>query len=438
MRWDDYTFMKAISVEDVSKKFILAHDRPKNLAEAMRGVGKRKRREDFWALKDVSFEVKCGEAIGIVGRNGAGKSTLLKLITGIMDPTHGRIRKRGRVCSLIEVGAGFHPEMTGRENIYLNGSILGMNRREIDGKFDEIVEFSGLEDFIDTPVKRYSSGMYARLGFSVAAHVSPDILIVDEVLSVGDADFQKRCMGKMGEVSRAEGRAVVFVSHNLSAVRSLCSSAVYLRQGALAYWGTADEAISHYLSYLNAGANSAFEDNPERTGNGSLRLTSARALDHHGNPSTTVVAGESMTVEFDYVNPTGVKKVSLRFTISNQAGVAVTHVHTSLTNYVISDLPREGTFACTIPCLPLPTGSYRVAIMAEAQGDTADFIPNALVFDVVRSVFYEVPATPDYNTCACMVHHQWEHYSSGERDALTPHERDGLQQQTLIQGLEVP
>lgn len=429
--------MKAISVEDVSKKFILAHDRPKNLAEAMRGVGKRKRREDFWALKDVSFEVKCGEAIGVIGRNGAGKSTLLKLITGIMEPTHGRIRKRGRVCSLIEVGAGFHPEMTGRENIYLNGSILGMNRREIDAKFDEIVSFSGLEDFIDTPVKRYSSGMYARLGFSVAAHVSPDILIVDEVLSVGDADFQKRCMGKMGEVSRSEGRAVVFVSHNLSAVRSLCSSAIYLRQGALAYSGTADEAINHYLAYLNAGANCAFDDNPDRSGNGSIRLTSARALDHQGNPSTTMAAGEAMTVEFDYANLTGVKKASLRFTISNQAGVAVTHIHTSLTNFVTPDLPAEGTFACTIPCLPLPMGSYRVAVMAEAQGETADLIPNALVFDVVRSVFYEAPATPDYSICACMVHHSWEHYSAGERRASPSLGSDGSGTQTLKQGLEV-
>ncbi len=203
--------MKVISVENVSKKFILAHDRPRNLADAARGVFQRKQREDFWALKDVSFEVEQGEALGIIGHNGAGKSTMLKLLTRIMDPTKGRIRTRGRVSALIEVGAGFHPEMTGRENIYLNGSILGMTRAEIDRKFDEIVAFAELEKFIDTPVKRYSSGMYARLGFAVAAHVDPEILIVDEVLSVGDMGFQDKCGARMADLRRA-GKTIVFVS----------------------------------------------------------------------------------------------------------------------------------------------------------------------------------------------------------------------------------
>ncbi|MHB9036640.1 MAG: ABC transporter ATP-binding protein [Armatimonadota bacterium] len=237
--------MKVISVENVSKKFMLAHGRPKNLADAARGVFSRAKREEFWALNDVSFEVENGEAIGIIGHNGAGKSTMLKLLTQIMQPTSGHIRTRGRVSALIEVGAGFHLEMTGRENIYLNGSILGMTRREIDRKFDEIVAFAELEKFIDTPVKRYSSGMYARLGFAVAAHVDPEILIVDEVLSVGDWLFQKKCLSRMEQVTSG-GCTVLYVSHNLNTVRQLCTKAIVLEGGVKTFHGDVSEAIAHY------------------------------------------------------------------------------------------------------------------------------------------------------------------------------------------------
>jgi ABC-type polysaccharide/polyol phosphate transport system ATPase subunit len=237
--------MKVISVQNVSKKFILAHDRPKSLADAARGMLRRKPREDFWAVKDVSFEVEQGEALGIIGHNGAGKSTMLKLLTGIMQPTRGRIRTRGRVSALIEVGAGFHQEMTGRENVYLNGAILGMTRREIDRKLDEIVDFAELEQFIDTPVKRYSSGMYARLGFAVAAHVEPEILIVDEVLSVGDAAFQKKCMDRMRAI-RGQGCTVVFVSHNFSAVATVCDTAIGLAHGTTFLQGTPTDVIAAY------------------------------------------------------------------------------------------------------------------------------------------------------------------------------------------------
>lgn len=239
--------MKVISVENVSKKFILAQNRPKNLADAARNVFHRQKREDFWAVKDVSFQVAQGEALGIIGHNGAGKSTMLKLLTRIMKPTSGRIRTRGRVSALIEVGAGFHPEMTGRENVYLNGSILGMSRSEIDSKFDEIVAFSELEKFIDTPVKKYSSGMYARLGFAVAAHVDPEILIVDEVLSVGDGAFQKKCLEKMGRVA-ASGSTILYVSHNLNTVKNLCSRAIVLEDGREIFSGNSSDAIEFYTS----------------------------------------------------------------------------------------------------------------------------------------------------------------------------------------------
>src|SRR3982751_5250944 len=204
--------------------------------------------DTFWALRDVTFDVKEGEVVGLIGRNGAGKSTLLKILSRITEPSDGEIRMKGRVSSLLEVGTGFHPELTGRENVYLNGAILGMKRAEIKKKFDQIVEFSEVSKFLDTPVKRYSSGMYVRLAFSVAAHLDPEILIVDEVLAVGDAAFQKKCLGKMGEVAQQEGRRVLFVSHNMSAVQALCTRGILLERGKVCFDGDATEATHRYLS----------------------------------------------------------------------------------------------------------------------------------------------------------------------------------------------
>ena len=253
-----------ISAENLSKRYIIGHQRDASdalrhrLEQALRNpwrwfrqreVDKRAAREEFWALKDVEFEIKQGEAVGIVGRNGAGKSTLLKVLSRITEPTTGRIRLRGRVASLLEVGTGFHQELTGRENIFLNGAILGMSRSEIKRKFDEIVAFSEVEQFLDTPVKRYSSGMYVRLAFAVAAHLEPEILIVDEVLAVGDAGFQKKCLGKMGEVAHG-GRTVLFVSHNMSAIQSLCQEAIYLQHGAVKAQGRVEPVIGQYLAEM--------------------------------------------------------------------------------------------------------------------------------------------------------------------------------------------
>jgi len=261
-----------ISVENLGKKYRITHQAEqrsnyktvrevvangaKNIVQAVTARARRQNtaappfrssREDFWALKDVSFEVKRGEAVGIIGRNGAGKSTLLKILSRITEPSEGRVSLKGRVASLLEVGTGFHPELTGRENIYLNGAIMGMARSEIRRKFDEIVAFAEVEKFLDTPVKRYSSGMYVRLAFAVAAHLESEILIVDEVLAVGDDQFQKKCLGKMQDVSRAEGRTVLFVSHNMQAVRTLCERGITLEGGSIRYSGLADEAIREYL-----------------------------------------------------------------------------------------------------------------------------------------------------------------------------------------------
>ena len=250
--------MNAVEIENLSKRYIIDHKHRSDtlrdaLANGLRGlwscwrkVGPQK--EEFWALKDINLTVTPGEVLGIIGRNGAGKSTLLKLLSRITEPTRGTVRLRGRVASLLEVGTGFHPELSGRENIYLNGSILGMTHHEIKRKFDEIVEFSEVERFLDTPVKRYSSGMYVRLAFAVAAHLEPEILIVDEVLAVGDIAFQKRCLGKMQEVARLGGRTVLFVSHNLSAVRQLCSRTVLLQDGQMVAGGKSPAIIDLFLN----------------------------------------------------------------------------------------------------------------------------------------------------------------------------------------------
>src|SRR6187455_904347 len=258
-----------ISVEKLSKRYLVGHRLAnREYYTALRDVIGREIRnfirkasdfvrgnqiiqgdeiEEFWALKDVSFEVKQGEVVGIIGRNGAGKSTLLKILSRITEPTEGRVTLRGRVASLLEVGTGFHPELTGRENIFLNGAILGMSKVEIQRKFDEIVDFAEVERFLDTPVKRYSSGMYVRLAFAVAAHLDPDILVVDEVLAVGDAEFQKKCIGKMKDVSESSGKTVLFVSHNMAAVRQLCNHGISLINGELFKEGGIEDIVSDYL-----------------------------------------------------------------------------------------------------------------------------------------------------------------------------------------------
>ena len=248
---------KAVRVENLGKCYQIGQAKSGDFRESfgswlnkLRGQSNepKPKSKEFWALKDINFEIKKGEAVGIIGRNGAGKSTLLKILSRITEPTKGRFEINGRVSSLLEVGTGFHPELSGRENIYLNGTILGMKRREIKAKFDEIVAFSGVEKFIDTPVKRYSSGMYVRLAFSVAAHLEPEILIIDEVLAVGDFEFQKKCLGKMNEVSQNEGRTVLFVSHNMGAVQQLCSKAILLKDGYSDFVGETSSVISNYLA----------------------------------------------------------------------------------------------------------------------------------------------------------------------------------------------
>ena len=249
--------------------------------------------KEFWALKDVSFEVKQGEAIAIIGRNGAGKSTLLKILSRITEPTTGWLSIKGRVASLLEVGTGFHPELTGRENIYLNGAILGMSQADLKKKFDEIVAFAEVEKFLDTPVKRYSSGMYVRLAFAVAAHVEPEILIVDEVLAVGDAAFQRKCLGKIGDVAAKEGRTVLFVSHNLGPVQALCHSGLLLKNGTVVMKDNVTKTIANYLKTLEQTASQNLSQRTDRRGKGEVRLTQVEISTGGEYPSSTLSNGES-------------------------------------------------------------------------------------------------------------------------------------------------
>lgn len=251
-----------------------------------------------WALKDISFEIEQGDTLGIIGKNGAGKSTLLKLLSRVTAPTEGQIKIKGRIASLLEVGTGFHPELTGKENIYMNGAILGMTRREITAKFDEIVDFAGVELYINTPVKRYSSGMYVRLAFAVAAHLEPEILIVDEVLAVGDADFQKKCLGKMGDVA-SHGRTIIFVSHNMQAVQSLCKTAIYLKHGKIADMGRTDKVINNYLAREVKDRLSVVWEEAEAPGNELVRMASAEVLPElNGADSILVTTPVSIRIRF--------------------------------------------------------------------------------------------------------------------------------------------
>ena len=349
-------------------------------------VPSRNSTEDFWAIKDVSFKVEQGDVVGIIGRNGAGKSTLLKILSRITEPTVGRIRIKGRVASLLEVGTGFHPELSGRENIFLNGAILGMTRAETKAKFDEIVAFAAVEQFLDTPVKRYSSGMYVRLAFAVAAHLEPEILIVDEVLAVGDAEFQKKCLGKMHDVATG-GRTVLFVSHNMQAVSVLCNRGMFFRAGSLEYTGSMKETIDRYISsYSEANGQ---DDNPDRRyGTGDYRFTSA-------NPDQQIFGGaEEKVINFE-IERRGklVGRMWLCVRILDSNGVNLVQCDSRLVGFWVEDCPRiSGQVRFPTPWLK--PGSYRVDLFMGAPW-TMDYWEGACSLMISPVLPYSNSAIPD-------------------------------------------
>ena len=335
--------------------------------------------EEFWALKDISFTINAGDVVGVIGRNGAGKSTLLKVLSRITEPTRGRVRISGRVASLLEVGTGFHAELTGRENIYLNGTILGMNRREIKKKFDEIITFAEVEKFLDTPVKHYSSGMYVRLAFAVAAHLEPEILIVDEVLAVGDAQFQKKCLGKMQDVSQREGRTVLFVSHNMAAIATLTKSVILLKSGEVEYSGDAREGIDLYMS--DGGENTAiYVAEPSKKVPKVTRVEIACS-----ESATTHNSGKPWQIMIRLETPFPMPNACLSFQIFNQYQNPVLHICGYDEGIVILKDVGVTEVHCTIPQLDLNIGSYYVKIIfSEPPGGwVMEGIDHICPFDVV-------------------------------------------------------
>jgi lipopolysaccharide transport system ATP-binding protein len=346
--------------------------------------------EEFWALKDASFEVKQGEVLGIIGRNGAGKSTLLKILSRITEPTKGRIVLRGRVASLLEVGTGFHLELTGRENIFLNGAILGMSRREIARKFDEIVDFAEVEKFLDTPVKRYSSGMYVRLAFAVAAHLEPEILIVDEVLAVGDAEFQKKCLGKMDDVSRREGRTVLFVSHNLSVINTLCKRAIWLDRGLIRHAGDPGDIIKAYLGHGHDNADRIvrLDDLPRQSALGNeLRLRSLEWL-----CDLPLKNGEPVKARITFETNTPMANVAVGFGFCDLNGNRILTYDTDLNDVYRPNLPEPGIYSVELEINALPLQPYAYGLdLGCRSGDAKglDYIPSALQLEVLPG-----PATP--------------------------------------------
>ncbi|MBI4522969.1 MAG: ABC transporter ATP-binding protein [Deltaproteobacteria bacterium] len=372
-----------------------------------------RRANAIWALKDVSFDIKHGEVVGFVGRNGAGKSTLLKILSRITEPTRGRAEIYGRVGSLLEVGTGFHPELTGRENIYLNGAVLGMKKVEIQRKFDEIIDFAEIDGFVDTPVKRYSSGMYVRLAFAVAAHLEPEILIVDEVLAIGDVQFQKKCLGKMGNVAK-EGRTVLFVTHNLAAVTELCPSSMLLRQGTLVANGPTKAVIDDYLSQLSSTA-STLRDGvvKERSGDGRLRFTDVYLRDQSGNRIDNPSSGSQIDIALEFVSERDLSHVQFMLTLYSQAGIAVTHCNVDACG-ARPHVPRgRGQVVCRIPKLPLPYGRYRLVIAASDDMGIMDLIPTACLFDVETSRFFTRPFVPPAEYSTVLVEHSWQVTAEG-------------------------
>ena len=391
----------AITVENLGKRFQIGtfEKGADTLRESLMDIAKAPFRRlrslrgspaskgEFWAIRNLSFEVQRGDVLGIIGRNGAGKSTLLKLLSRISDPTEGRAVIRGRVASLLEVGTGFHNELTGRENIYLNGAILGMRKAEIDRKFDEIVEFSGVSEFLDTPIKRYSSGMKVRLAFAVAAHLEPEILIIDEVLAVGDFDFQNKCIGKMQDVAQS-GRTVIFVSHNIAAVQALCNRAILLEGGTITSEGTAESVLEKYLKNLQGDRTS---DTPlssmPRTKTGCEHLMqSGKLLNSQGSVVTGISIGDPLTISVTYQSERASFRPVLGVIVKNSLGVALFGTdNRTQAKYLPTQPCTKGTVKLTFDSLPLYPGIYTIDLFMGDEIRSLDCIESAMTFEVNSS-----------------------------------------------------
>jgi lipopolysaccharide transport system ATP-binding protein len=418
-----------IRAEGLGKKYIIGHQAERESYTALRDVLTRNLRgwarsagdmlrgkplvtgdetEDFWALKDINFEIRRGDVVGIIGRNGAGKSTLLKILSRITEPTEGRVTINGRVASLLEVGTGFHPELSGRENIYLNGAILGMSRAEIRRKFDEIVDFAGVEKFLDTPVKRYSSGMYVRLAFAVAAHLEPEILIIDEVLAVGDAEFQKKCLGKMKDVA-GQGRTVLFVSHNLGAIQNLCKSSVYLKNGKIIGHFPINKSIEAYLSDSKSQDKNDIKD-LNRSGVGQIMFSDFYVLNSDRNRIEILESGKEYIFVFEIKQNyalSGAGRIS--FVISDTLDRPLINFASDVSKKDPIVFGLSKNIYCKVKSLPLPEGDYIINLFLEVNGEIQDWVSGQIGLKVQGGSFYGTNRnSPDgWNAVSVLVPHQW-------------------------------
>lgn len=386
----------AIRIENVSKRYVIGTMRHETmLREALLQMVTLKRRkrdeQTILAVDSLSFDVEQGEVVGIIGRNGAGKSTLLKLLSRITYPTSGRIKVHGRVASLIEVGTGFHDELTGRENIYLNGSILGMRKKEIDARIDQIIDFAGVDKFVDTPIKRYSSGMRLRLGFAVAAHMDPDVLFVDEVLAVGDADFQKKCLNAMDEL-RSGGRTVLFVSHNMAAIENLCPRTIWIDAGRLRMDGPSDDVIAKYLATFSESQRTGYnlENAPNRGGTGAIRFTRVDFLDAEGQPTSVFRSGEPFRARFHYRVNEIVRDPHFGMVIFSDMGTRITTVSTWHAGYFLQNVKQgEGVIELVIDNLFLQPNRYFLSLFCDLLGQRLDVLDHCIAIDVEDSNAYD-------------------------------------------------
>jgi lipopolysaccharide transport system ATP-binding protein len=405
----------AISVEGIGKRYRILHERQTygRLTDSLSGAiraplaflrGERAL-EAKWlsALVGVSFEVPHGEVFGVIGRNGAGKSTLLKILSRITEPTTGRAVLRGRVGSLLEVGSGFHPELTGRENVYLSGAVMGMRRSQIRRLFDEIVAFAGVEEFLDTPVKRYSTGMQVRLGFAVAAHLESEILIVDEVLAVGDAEFQRKCIAKMEDAAQG-GRTVLFVSHNMPAVESLCTRAILLEHGRLTTTGAARDVVGSYLKGVETAAAMDLADRTDRQGDGRLRITKVTSALRTGAPSEIRVV---------YEGSANLRNIAISlglFTLRREGAI---YLASEVTGDSFVTVPSRGTFVCRLDRAALLPGRYALSVYCTVNGELADWVTDAAAVDVSDGDFFGSGKLPPPHYGSVTTPHRWTVESSG-------------------------
>ena len=408
----------AIRVEHLSKQYHIKsvnerHDKlGDKLADGLSSLFGRARRphlsqSSFWALKDICFEIKEGEVIGLIGGNGAGKSTLLKILSRITGPTEGKAEVFGRMSSLLEVGTGFVGDLSGRENVYLSGAILGMRKSEIDRRFDEIVEFSGVEEFIDTPVKRYSSGMHVRLGFSVAAHLEPDILVVDEVLAVGDAVFQQKCMGKMGDVAKG-GRTVVLVSHNMAAMQGLCSKCYLLKGGQLVAEGAPRTVIEQYMAGTASGEVIQLGQRKDRQGTGEIRFEEVTICDSKGRAIDNALCGQniSLAVSYRLRNDKPISRLDLHITFYTTVGQFMFNCSSEASGHPFGVLPPQGQVFCHIPELPLAPGRYSFNLYSTVRGEEADWVQQAGSLTVAAGDYFGTGQLKTHKE-GFLVKHKW-------------------------------